>query len=158
MTEKHCTSRTTNNTSGAWKNSVSNSNRHMFYIHAVNTSSKAFQCEPLFKLIEERFVSEGAEYVKKINGIYAFNVTDGPDNATERWIVDVKNGNGSVQRGSKGKADCTFTIKDKDLVDMISGKLQAQAAFFGGKLKVKGNMSMAMKLQQILPKHPIAKL
>ena len=34
------------------------------------------------------------------------------------------------------KADVTLTIKDADLVDLMSGKLNSQKAFFQGKLKV----------------------
>lgn len=49
------------------------------------------------------YLQEGAKYVAKVKAIYAFNVTHGPEGRTERWVVDVKNGNGSVQKGSKGK-------------------------------------------------------
>ena len=34
------------------------------------------------------------------------------------------------------KPDVTLTIKDSDLVDLMSGKLNSQKAFFQGKLKV----------------------
>ena len=34
------------------------------------------------------------------------------------------------------KPDVTLTIKDSDLVDMMSGRLNSQKAFFQGKLKV----------------------
>ncbi|PIK54109.1 putative non-specific lipid-transfer protein [Apostichopus japonicus] len=132
--------------------------RQQLHIESVPTSSESFQCEPHFKLIEDQLKQEGAKYVAKVKAIYAFNVTHGPEGRTERWVVDVKNGNGSVQKGSKVKADCNFTVKDVDLVAIITGKLQAQAAYFGGKLKVKGNMGVAMKLPQIIPKHPKAKL
>ena len=37
---------------------------------------------------------------------------------------------------SPAKPDVTLTISDSDLVDMMSGKLNSQKAFFQGKLKV----------------------
>ena len=46
------------------------------------------------------------------------------------------------------KADVTLTMADEDLVDMMTGKLNPQKAFFKGKLKIKGNMGLAMKLQE----------
>lgn len=46
------------------------------------------------------------------------------------------------------KADVTLTLKDEDLVDLMLGKLNAQKAFFQGKLKIQGNMGLAMKLQE----------
>ena len=35
------------------------------------------------------------------------------------------------------KPDVTLIIKDSDLVDLMSGRLNSQKAFFQGKLKVK---------------------
>ncbi|PIK40917.1 putative non-specific lipid-transfer protein [Apostichopus japonicus] len=127
-------------------------------IRPVEAKSEPFKSEPAFKLIEEALQKDGANYVKKVKGIYSFNVTKGPGGASETWVVDVKNGNGSVERGSKAKADCTFTMTDSDLYDLMTGKLKAQQAFFSGKMKMKGNMGLAMKLQQIMPATPPAKL
>ena len=47
-----------------------------------------------------------------------------------------------------GKADVTITISDGDFVNLMEGKLNPQKAFFQGKLKIKGNMGLAMKLQE----------
>merc|ERR1719419_2140520 len=70
------------------------------------------------------------------------------------WIVDAKNGNGSVEFNGKAKPDVTLTISDSDLVDLMVGKLNSQKAFFQGKLKVQGNMGLAMKLQEFQKKNP----
>lgn len=127
-------------------------------VHPASTAAQGFQSEKLFDLIQSTLKTEGADYVKKVKAVFAFTVTDGPDGKKETWVVDVKNGNGSVQKGGSKKADCTITMKDADLVDLMMGKLQPQSAFMSGKLKLSGNMALAMKLQQIMPKVPPANL
>lgn len=47
-------------------------------------------------------------------------------------------------------ADCVITMSADDLDDMLSGELNPTAAFMGGKLKVDGDMSVAMKLGNIV--------
>ncbi|PWJ83710.1 putative sterol carrier protein [Pseudaminobacter salicylatoxidans] len=47
-------------------------------------------------------------------------------------------------------ADCTITLSLDDLESMIAGDLSPTTAFMTGKLKVDGDMSVAMALSQIL--------
>lgn len=47
-------------------------------------------------------------------------------------------------------ADCIITISKDDFVALASGDLDPTAAFMQGKLKVDGDMSIAMQLSQIL--------
>lgn len=42
------------------------------------------------------FEQEGDAYVKKIGGVFAFKVKDGPGGKEAMWFVDVKNGKGCV--------------------------------------------------------------
>lgn len=41
-------------------------------------------------------LQEGEQLVKKIGGVFAFKVRDGPGGKEATWIVDVKSGKGSV--------------------------------------------------------------
>lgn len=47
-------------------------------------------------------------------------------------------------------ADCTIKIDFSDFSDLIGGKLDGMTAFMTGKLKIEGDMGVAMKLQSIL--------
>jgi len=41
--------------------------------------------------------------VKKINGVIAFSLANGPGGKKGLWVVDGKNGNGSVEFNSSSK-------------------------------------------------------
>lgn len=41
-------------------------------------------------------LQEGEKLVKKIGGVFAFKVKNGPDGKEATWVVDVKSGKGSV--------------------------------------------------------------
>uniref|UniRef100_UPI00398EF988 sterol carrier protein 2 isoform X2 n=1 Tax=Pristiophorus japonicus TaxID=55135 RepID=UPI00398EF988 len=122
-------------------------------IQAVPTSAVAsvngFKAQSVFREIEKKLQEEGELFVKKIGGVFAFKVKDGPGGKEGLWVVDVKNGKGSVDFNSEKKADCTITMSDDDLLALMTGKMNPQTAFFQGKLKIAGNMGMAMKLQNL---------
>lgn len=95
-------------------------------------------------------IKANPDLVKKINGVYQFNITPASGDAVKQWTVDLKNAPGAVKQGAaEPKADCTLTLKEADFIDLMSGKLDGQAAFMQGKLKIAGNMSFAMKLGQV---------
>ena len=47
-------------------------------------------------------------------------------------------------------ADCTVRMDFQDFSDLIARKLDGMTAFMTGKLKIEGDMGVAMKLQSIL--------
>ncbi|XP_012677121.1 sterol carrier protein 2b isoform X1 [Clupea harengus] len=122
-------------------------------IQAVGTSEasdlEGFKAHAVFQEINKKLQEDGEQFVKKIGGIFAFKVKDGPDGKEATWIVDVKNGNGCVHNDTAKKADCTIAMSDTDLLALMTGKMNPQTAFFQGKLKITGNMGMAMKLQTL---------
>jgi sterol carrier protein 2 len=121
-------------------------------IHTVATSSSKaedFKTKAVFDAIGEELKKNGADYVKKINGVFCFKVKNGESEGT--WVVDVKNGTGFVKFDPSGKGDVTITMEDENLLNLMLGKLNPQQAFFQGKLKIGGNMGLAMKLQQLKP-------
>jgi len=47
-------------------------------------------------------------------------------------------------------ADCTVKVAMSDFLEMASGSLNPQMAFMTGKLKVEGDMSVAMQLGKLV--------
>jgi multifunctional beta-oxidation protein len=90
----------------------------------------------------------------KIKAVFQFDVTNGTKK--QSWFIDLKT-NGVVGTGvAPGKPDLVVSVADSDFVDIATGKQNAQKAFMSGKIKVKGNMALAMKLDSVLK--PSAKL
>jgi len=111
---------------------------------------EGFKSSEVFETIQNSLSESGAELTKKVGGVFLFKVT-GEKGASASWIVDAKNGSGSVAIANEdAKGDVTISMKDDDLSLLLSGKLAAQQAYFQGRLKIKGNMGLAMKLQQLM--------
>ncbi|MBT3330389.1 MAG: SCP2 sterol-binding domain-containing protein [Rhodospirillaceae bacterium] len=56
----------------------------------------------------------------------------------------------NVVTNDDGEADCTLKIALDDFLSMIQGELDGTTAFMTGKLKIEGDMGIAMKLQGVL--------
>lgn len=96
--------------------------------------------------IADRLI-KNPDVAEKINASYQFDLTgDGGG----QWVVDLTKKENFVVAGNIESPKVTITMAAKDFVDMVEGRLNGQMAFMTGKLKLKGEMSLALKLQQIL--------
>jgi len=57
---------------------------------------------------------------------------------------------GSSVSTANADADCTITLSKDDLESLMAGELNPTMAFMQGKLKIDGDMSIAMQLSQVL--------
>jgi putative sterol carrier protein len=71
------------------------------------------------------------------------------DFGDDRLFVDGTQKPATISHEDKD-ADCTLTISPENLVAIQQGKLDATMAFMTGKLKVKGNTAIAMKLSSVM--------
>ncbi|MCA9663075.1 MAG: SDR family NAD(P)-dependent oxidoreductase, partial [Myxococcales bacterium] len=79
------------------------------------------------------YVSKSDE-AKKIGVTYLFKITD----PASTWTLDLKSGN--VGPGETAKPECTLEISDADFMAMCEGKVNPNDLYFGGKLKIAGNV------------------
>src|SRR5690625_3109968 len=126
----------------------------------------------VFKEIEEALQSDGS-LAKGVEAVYQFQLDGDESNV---YQLNLQGENSVTSEGAKDDADCTLkmssddfectisvifstfrryadcTLKmsSDDFVKMTEGELNGTQAFMSGKLKIKGNMGLALKLQDIL--------
>ena len=71
-------------------------------------------------------------------------------NSSKPAYATIKGSACTVTEGAAANADVTLTMEDDDLVALMKGELNGMTAFMTGKLKIEGDMGVAMKLQSIL--------
>jgi putative sterol carrier protein len=99
----------------------------------------------VFEVMPSRFDAEAA---RGLDATYQFDLT-GVDGGT--YHIKVADGRCEVGEGRAASPNITITMTASDYLDMINGLLNPQMAFMGGKLKIKGDMSLALKMQEIFP-------
>jgi len=113
---------------------------------APSSGAGGYKSSAVFDELTKK-IAANPDLVSQIGGVYQFDVT--ASGKPKTWTVDLKNGKGSVSEGPAPKADCTISTSDDDFVGMMTGKLNSQTLFMQGKLKIKGNMGLAMKLNKL---------
>jgi putative sterol carrier protein len=78
-----------------------------------------------------------------MNNSYVFDI-DGAGT----WTVKVANGGVTVDQGDTG-GDVTISTSAETFEKIVKGEQNPTAAYMSGKLKVKGDMGAAMKLQKL---------
>ena len=84
-----------------------------------------------------------ASKIAGMNAVYQFNIGD------DVYAVAVADGAVNVSDGAAEKASIELTMAPDDFLALIKGELNGQQAFLTGKLKIKGDMTLAMKLQSV---------
>ena len=65
-------------------------------------------------------------------------------------FIDGDGGANTVTAHKDGPASCTITMTADDFKDLMQGRLQPTSAFMQGKMRVDGDMLLAMKLGQMV--------
>ena len=90
---------------------------------------------------------EDSDKIEGLDAVYQFNIS-GDDGG--QWTVDFTKDADYVSEGEADEADCVIDMKDSDFMDMWNGKLPGPQAFMMGKIKIQGDMGLAMKLQNFI--------
>ncbi len=95
------------------------------------------------KTLSRRFKPEKA---KGIDIVVQADI-DGPNGG--KWIVTIRDQKIEAAEGTHKSPTLTVGMKETDFMDVVNSRLSAEKAFFTGKIKFKGNISLALKLRDI---------
>ena len=97
--------------------------------------------------VKETFEAMGGRFrADKSTGTNAVIQYDVSGDGGGTWNAVIKDGTCVVKPGAGTNPNLTLQISSQDWLDMLSGKQSGQMLFMSGKLKVKGDMGLAMKL------------
>lgn len=82
--------------------------------------------------------------IRQVNHSYLFEIAD-----EGAWLVDVREGTLTVKEGPGQVADVTISTSSAVFEAIASGEQNPMKAYMSGKLKVRGDLSAALKLQKL---------
>jgi putative sterol carrier protein len=67
------------------------------------------------------------------------------------WAFEINDGSGRLIPGGVAEPDTTFTTSGETWMAIAEGRMDAMRAFMSGKLKVDGDMMLALKAPKLFP-------
>jgi putative sterol carrier protein len=95
--------------------------------------------------IAQKKIQENKEQAAVLDTVYKF-VLSGDDGGT--FVINLAD-NPGVTEGD-GAANCTIKMAAKDFAKMVAKRSDPRSFFFLGKLRVEGDMGLALKLKKFL--------
>jgi putative sterol carrier protein len=84
-----------------------------------------------------------ADRIAGMNNTYVFEIE-----GAGAWTVTIADGALTVAEGA-GEGDVTISASEESFEKIVAGEQNATTAYMTGKLKIKGDMGAAMKLQKL---------
>lgn len=92
-------------------------------------------------------INQNPEGIAGVEAIYQLDLSGGS------YQVRFHEGKAEYAEGTPWEPICTLQMTDENFVKLVEGNLSPTSAFMMGKLKVKGELGQALKLQSILKKY-----
>ena len=100
----------------------------------------------------EAILNENPEPIQGFYARYQFDITEEEEGTYQLLFQD---GRATAQEGAETLADCTLTMSLANFRQFLLGKLNGTMAFMTGKLKIKGDIGKAMKIEGILRQYKL---
>lgn len=102
--------------------------------------------QEIFEGVKAR-VEANPEKFRHLNASYQFELTGEGGGI---YHAQFAGGMHSLGKGAIANPGCKVSVSAENFQQMLDGKLNATAAFMSGKLRITGDMGLAMKLQMLI--------
>lgn len=132
----------------ASKRSYHTSTQKESYYESIPNEKRKFDFFETVSEVRERMAELTTQSLcKDVKAVYFFDILD-----DEKFYVDWKNGSGSVGVGSPPadkKPDVSFALSKEWLIKVLNREITPASTFMTGKVKVMGDLSKALKMEEI---------
>ncbi|RMX63034.1 hypothetical protein DD238_005182 [Peronospora effusa] len=107
------------------------------------TTSRSSECAEVFDRLRTTLQEKGPALSKQISGVLEWHINK------EVWTISLLHGKGTLLEGRHPRLapDLQIHMDEQDFLDLAAGRLRMQQALIRKKLRLQGNLKMAMKLQ-----------
>jgi len=106
---------------------------------------KATTIKEFFGLLPGKLDSDAAE---DLEAVYQFDLSGAQGG---QYIVTVHEGTCQVKEGVHDDPHVTLSMAGEDCIKVLTGQLSGQAAAMSGKLRVSGDLGLALQLRALFP-------
>jgi hypothetical protein len=107
------------------------------------TTARSSECAEVFDRLRATLQEKGPALTKQISGVLEWHINK------EVWTISLLRGKGALVEGRNPRLapDLQIHMDEQDFLDLAAGRLRLQQALIRKKLRLQGNLKMAMKLQ-----------
>jgi putative sterol carrier protein len=116
--------------------------------HGNQENSKADKVSCVAEVLQRMDAVFDADKAAGVDAIYQFDLSG--ESGGQSW-VKIANGAFETGDGTHDAPTLTLSASAEDYLGVVNGDLNATTAFMAGKIKIKGDMGLALKLQAMFP-------
>ncbi len=109
------------------------------------STMKAASIKEFFQQLPSQLDAEAAE---DIDAVYQFDLSGTQGG---QYIVTIREGACHVKEGAHEDPHVTFSMAGEDCVKVLNGELSGPAAAMSGRIKISGDIGLAMQLKILFP-------
>ena len=106
---------------------------------------KPTSVQEFFRCLPQKFDAEAAEGVA---AIYQFDLS-GPQGGQYQLVIE--DSACSVQEGTHPNPHVVFSMSGEDCLGVLSGRLDGASIFMSGRVRVAGDLGLALQLKSLFP-------